>query len=617
MCKYAEAIKYIYSAIERKPNSQLCALLYANSAYCHTQLGNFAQARKDMGISLDMDPFNSTVNSISEFNELTYFQKSTYPMGLDSLHNMFHQYYNETFSINNYSNQDMFMKSDSEVFVSKNLPSLVKYIESLPNEAISGSFLSPLEKGLYFLYRYNYETAMDCLKWASAEDDPSALYYLSAMQFAIGNIKTSYSLAMRAKWNDDDGIILVLSLLLLGSPQLPQQQCQKTLIHSYFNSLISGIYRSLSSSLEDQPIDLGIPSINNGIPKFSFHQNNYPEGFSYELKNPEIISSLITSAAPIGNRFLVVSNSHRQDICIGLAVIQLMQMLKKPKSTSLHKAYSSIGHWIRIFDPMAKLFKRTNDHYYIYFHKNGFDTVLSKYKQNVFGFFKNKFRLISHVEFHEQINSSMSIDDIRPLIKRKIVLYVNSHVSIFYYPESSGDYSFGLLVDPISENNGILSQLSAIWASLMLMIEDNEISYEKCIRFLEKGALFLYHWMLASPISSYSDIIGMVLFRSAMWAFFKKDIISDMPPPIIIQVNTLTLNFFPFFQTSILPKISVSLDPSPSNEEFPSVIENLPTYHHRIQALLNLEFTDSIQNFIDPRDVMEPICGADLNALSH
>ena len=72
-----------------------------------------------------------------------------------------------------------------------------------------------------------------------------------------------------------------------------------------------------------------------------------------------------------------------------------------------------------------------------------------------------------------------------------------------------------------------------------------------------------------------------------------------MPMPIALQIEALFAVDLEMFTTLIKQRYPIHFAKSNEIEMLPDVETELPTYHHRIQALVNLDWTEIINSMLD------------------
>ena len=497
-----------------------------------------------------------------------------------------------------------------------------------------------LAKGLLAMLNFEYKKAYDLFTEAEKQEETELFKYKTYIHYSLGNVSKAYNCSRNYFGQDNYFYFLQMCLRIVTCNDLPSYYDEKSFYAKCANFLIWGIFHSLPMPIVDVPLDLYMPRcLLNGIapevtaPQMAMleedkaaaeqsqdkEEDKKEEKDTKETQKPKSLAESNPSEQDVDKMMKIAqqmkitsSYNTREHICTGLALIQIVQMLNQKQMPSLDTCVASICHWLRLVDATVLFFDRVNEKLKIFLHRGSFDTILKCYSQSVFNYLKSRLvyhlspgiplRLAGKTDIQAAIEQATNPDDLGAIFKTGLTIPISQQVSFFYYREQEG-YSFGIEVNPPTTDQK--EKLNITWCSLSNMLKSKNVSKIETAAFIEKATEFLFTWMYISPITALNDVVGYILFRSVLWAYFGKDVIKSTPEPIIMQIDSYFSNFSPLYQMYILPHIQLTKE-GQSIDGLPQVIEVFPTYLHRIRALLNIRSVD-IPEKCDPREYIKPI----------
>ena len=679
---YSKAIFSYSQAIALNPPSSVLAVIHSNRAYCYTKLEMFQEAHRDVTTSIEIDPINQVINTVSDIYETTYLKKTVLPIKSQRSFQSIPHYatlkYLTTCSeqidesdenkkvlythrANAFAQSSLYKEAVSDYVNArkyiddvKQLPTLAyhtvlahqnTFAEEIIRRCNEQNIDCSLAKGLLAMLNFEYKKAYDFFTEAEKQEETEPFKYKTYIHYSLGNVSKAYNCSRNYFGQDNYFYFLQMCLRIVTCNDLPSYYDEKSFYAICANFLILGIYNSLLVPIVNVPLDLYMPRcLLNGIspqiipsqipiPKpnseqtssseHSEEKNENDDKQSKETKNHESLADLnpseqdIDKMIKIAQQMKITSSPNiREHICTGLALIQIVQMLNQKQMPSLQTCVASICHWLRLIDATILFFDRVNEKLKIFLHRGSFDTILKCYSQSVFNYLKSRLayhlspgiplRMTGKTDIQTAIEQATNPDDLGAIFKTGLTIPISQQVSFFYFREQEG-YSFGIEVNPPTKEQK--EKLDITWCSLVNMLKSKSVSKVETAAFIEKATEFLFTWMYSSPITALNDIVGYILFRSVLWAYFGKDVIKSTPEPIIMQIDSYFSNFSPLYQMYILPHIQLTKE-GQSIKDLPQVVDVFPTYLHRIRALLNIRSVD-IPEKCDPREYIKPIYCSD------
>lgn len=278
-----------------------------------------------------------------------------------------------------------------------------------------------------------------------------------------------------------DSLLLQITLLL-SEPEIPTT-VESTSPYSHFlDHLIHGIYMSLSLPLSCVPADLFIPQFvqrpwinweTNSYENVQYSVANYPDNFDKTIKNMDSISKLFQKSLFLGNYLARNSINNREQVCLGLSLIQLVQMITKdPLNVDLNVAVATVAHWIRMYDPLAALFMRKETPFVIYLQRRGVKSDLTSYHTRVFKSLKSGLAATADLSMQKKIKSATSPEELYEIILSDCCLKIGPNASLFLRFDPLKGVDMGIsLPPPFQSFDSSYAKLVAMWARLMIIIK--------------------------------------------------------------------------------------------------------------------------------------------------
>lgn len=593
------------------------------------------------------------------------------------------------------------------------------------------------------IIKHLYEEAFTSIKVPIFNGESNARSIGAHLHYLCGDI-----LNARAFLTVDDELgclssfdsLLLQITLLLSEPEIPTQ-VESTSAYSHFlDHLIHGIYMSLSLPLSCVPADLFIPQFvqrpwinweTNSYENVQYSVANYPDNFDKTIQNMDNIAKLFQKSLFLGNYLARNSINNREQVCLGLSLIQLVQMITKdPLNVDLNVALATVAHWIRLYDPLSALFMRKETPFVIYLQRRGVKSDLTSYHTRVFKSLKSGLAATADLSMQKRIKSASTPEELYEIILSDCCLKIGPNASLFLRFDPLKGVDMGIsLPPPFQSFDSSYAKLVAMWARLMIIIKggnrereassqfgpekessvlkdlDDNIE-EKMKQLIKQGNSnsqakkppndqeqkkeeetttidqtkekennnnnnndndtkiddnsttnnlqqfqdsleisdfdslsqinsplknsaennnslpiidatdftylmmeFLYEWMQITPIAQCSHTIGHVLFTALLMSYFGVEITKPMPMPIALQIEALFAVDLEMFTTLIKQRYPIHFTKSNEIENLPDVESELPTYHHRIQALIKLDWTEIISTMLDKNANLDQTVG--------
>lgn len=468
------------------------------------------------------------------------------------------------------------------------------------------------------LLSQKYKDAFEFLRISKALNEPASERGLGLLKYVFGDIKGALRISNDLNSPDDQLISQSLSLLAMPDGKLPSRIVCKSPYTICLKYILNGIYQSLSYSISDVPGSLWI-SVEGRKTWYSFFPQEqpktsftYPDGFNFSMPDQITLEKMLNVGFKLGSNLYPNSINCREKTACGLAYLQLIQSIRESTSYPLLNAIADVIHWLRLVDPLAPLFYRF-DMYLIYLKKESFVTELSDYYQQVLEYVKFDLASKTHdALLRDKILSASSADDLFYLNMSNCYSSLPNGASAFIIDQSDHTISFGIYV-PMDEKtiNRFLSKARPIWARMINMISMKKSVDDEYADFLLYALEWLYEYERVIPLMYYSAIVGIIIFAALLSAYFEDKIISQMPDPMIIQMEALLAKDFSCFYKKM--KLILDVKFSSYNEgntnnnnddntnfddkisqyfetlnifDLPEVVNVLPTYHHRLMAFL-------------------------------
>ena len=460
------------------------------------------------------------------------------------------------------------------------------------------------------ILKQNYGLAITIIDELKPKDNPTQ-FTQGMMNMFLGDVMRamgSYVSIESLRWKDEPPGLWE-PILFLSHPEIPLSPVRNTPVGKYLFYVSLGAYQSLTMSLIDVPIELFVPwqvqsawIAKKDVDITGMLQNSFPDDFNKNPIDARMESLLITEGYGLGLIINYNVANVRQHICCGLAFVQLVQYLHIGSMFfSMEKAVSSIGHWIRMYDPTACLFPRTNNSFVAYVARNGVCIKqMEPFQDRVFKMLKNGLAMSSSPQMAAEIKAAATPEDLYDLLMGDVCIKIgdtDSCIAMKMGRAMNVDLCVAVPPDP-NEWHNRFAQLSAIWSHLMLVFNSKRTS-EAASDFLEHAIRWVFEWMQLCPYVDGSNIIGAIVFHSLVCAYFNRQLTSTTLTPFAMQMEALLAANFSVFKAIIQECYQTDYDRPIATRELPRVSDIFPTYHHRHVALYKHCMTDEFRTFFD------------------
>ena len=335
------------------------------------------------------------------------------------------------------------------------------------------------------IIKHLYEEAFSSIKTPIFNDESSARSIGAHLHYLCGDILNARAFLMV---DDEVGCLtqfdslLLQIIFLLSEPEIPTQVDSTSPYSHFLDHLIHGIYMSLSLPLSSVPADLFIPQFvqrpwinwdTTSYENVQYSECSYPENFDKSIKNIDNVAKLFQKSLFLGNYLARNSINNREQVCLGLSLIQLVQMiLKDPFSIDLNVAIATVSHWIRMYDPLAALFMRKETPFVIYLQRRGVKSDLTSYHTRVFKSLKSGLAATADLSMQKKIKSANTPEELYETILSDCCLKVGPNASLFLRFDPLRGVDMGISLPPLHQSfDSSYSKLVAMWAKLMIIIK--------------------------------------------------------------------------------------------------------------------------------------------------
>ncbi|OHT17543.1 hypothetical protein TRFO_02604 [Tritrichomonas foetus] len=452
------------------------------------------------------------------------------------------------------------------------------------------------------IIKHLFEEAISSMKHPIMNGENHARSVAAHLYYLYGDVRNSRVLLLEDEaiegLNGFDSLLIQI-LHLLNEPEIPTQ-VEAAPYSPYLEHLIHGIYISLSLPLLKVPTDLFIPfsaqlswiKWDPKIESSKYPMISYPEGFDKELHNINSIYQLFHKSLILGNFLVRSSINIREQVCLGLSLMQLVQMLQKPLEVDLDTAVATVAHWIRLYDPLAALFLRTETPFVLYLQRRGMKSDLGSYHSRVFKMLRSGLAATADQSVQKDIRAAETPEELYKVVLSDSCIKVGPNASLFLRFDPLKGIDMGIALPAQTKDfRTEYTKLAAIWSRLMVLMSTSE-SVNMVADFTYEMMTFLYEWMQLTPFAQCSHTIGHILFSALLTSYFGVEINKPMPMPLALQFEALLALDLEMFTTLIKQCYPISFSQSSDILNLPTISVELPTYHHRIQALLALDSTD-------------------------
>ena len=422
--------------------------------------------------------------------------------------------------------------------------------------------------------------------------NPRLLEVRMQMNIQLGNYRTAWADAARLE-------NAAFPWMMFFQDRLPSVwDFDKHHQSQYLAMVRDGFFRSFESgSIYETPFDLGIDQhyqnmwVNGEVDR-SFEYSNvdchYPADFEFNLDQKLFSPSLLKDAISYGKLVLSSSRDKRKLACVGFAMLELAQLfdeyLAGGKSVpSLSLILSIAMNWMRLADPSKPVFLSSvascKDNV-IYLEKDGNPTKLHEFIPVVFACFRDNFPVTGLVNW----DGITGPDD---LIRRSPIHFEvqipGSPARVFSCLSRNNRSNFGIIWPSNDNNDSFHRILSRIFMDVKR--GDPELCFEDAL-------LFLFEWLRRKPITAFSKEIGMAIFVALLHSIVGLELDDSLPLGSDIQLLAVFSQSFKQFCQSIKEKFQVQVVKSLKIACLPKIVEVMPNWHLRIQALRFIEESD-------------------------
>jgi hypothetical protein len=440
---------------------------------------------------------------------------------------------------------------------------------------------------------------------AAKKRDAHMFHMLAHLHFFFGDAIGAHKVACTAlerTRSSSAGSSAVELFRYLASPAIPFR-FNSNIVGTYLTVLSVAIYQTLSFEIVDVPLDLFIdPSIQKAWTRGEqlatpTPRTVYPPSFDPDPLDFDEVDPILHRAFVFGEILNPHSSNVRQQICLGLAYLQVMQLLETPLSVSMDNAVDAVGHWIRIYDPVAALFSRTDTPFTIFAARNGNCIKdLAPYQTRIFKMLKNGVAHGADPELSRRIRAADSIPALYHLVRSDCTAqYGSTHFFMRVGPYENFDCGIAVPAWGNSYQQRY-REIDAIWCHLMLL-HCAEVSPEAASDYLNSAIRWVYEFTRFVPLADGSHFIATILFHCLISSYFEVHIRQTRITAVMLQIESLlSLNFDQF--RSLVNKLyplhfAGLLDLS----DFPAIATMFRSYHHRHVALYHVNHSPQFHGY--------------------
>lgn len=288
---------------------------------------------------------------------------------------------------------------------------------------------------------------------------------------------------------------------------------------------------------------------------------------------------------PIGKIILAHTPSDRQASALGLACVEVRQMLQKTITEGINYSLSSvvscICNYIRLYDPLTPLFWRNLVPSAVqpaFLQRNGFHTEMVMIYLRVLTELKNCLGIKD-----DKLNSAQSSEEVWKILKSDIcVKCQTSDAEIFLRKTNKGVMEFGFVVPNNPEHwENSMTKVHLAWTSACLSLGRKESKMD-AVKYAFK---FMYEWMRAWPLTSESHTVGAILFYSLFNSACNAKFTESLPSPIMLQTEALLTGTFKEYFELVCRHFKSNLKIGSLSDDIPDIAEILPSFLSRLRAV--------------------------------
>ena len=458
------------------------------------------------------------------------------------------------------------------------------------------------------ILRQEYGVALKILNEMRPRD--TATQFTHGMMGAlVGDAEKGAQIFVRAERlrnTADDAHALFDVVTFLSNDDIMQGIVSDSIFAKYLFYVSSGVYQSLTMNLIDVPIDLFIPwqiqvcwIAKRDVSIKELQRNVFPDDFNKDPIDTSKEHLLMGRGFDYGLAINPLSANVRQHICCGLALVQLVQYLQQSlKGFTMEKAVSSVGHWIRLYDPLACLFPRTMNSFVAYVTRNGVSIrQMQPYRTRVLNMLKEALTRTMDGDIANEISEARTPEEVYDAVMGDVCVKIGNS-SIILKMGVSLNVDLAVAVPPYAnEWHDKFAKLAALWCHLMFVLKAPRTP-ESAADFLSSSIHWLFDWMQMCPYADGSNIIGSIVFQSLICAYFSLDVDEVKPSPFIIQMEALLAPDYETFFSFIERSYHINFDSVFDIGNIPKVSEIFPTYHHRQVAIQKYSLTGEFRRLV-------------------
>ena len=342
-------------------------------------------------------------------------------------------------------------------------------------------------------------------------------------------------------------------------------------------------------------------------------KNDYFAGNEVPLdyyENNIVTDKIGNAAIKIGKTINMHSPSARQSAAIGFAAIEIRQLLRTHVSTglpiSLENAVSIVGNWLRLVDPISPILWRNllpNAIQPAFIQRGFFYTEIVMIYSRVLQILKDRL-LLDNNDPGGEIKEAQSAGELWEILRSDLSTNCGtSDAEIFLRMTQSGCIEFGFCVPNTQEHwSSTMPKVCTSWCAALLSLGRPNEHLES----IKNAFKFLYEWMRAWPLAAESHTVGSILFYSLFNAATGCTLNDSLPSPIMLQIEALLAPSFSEFYLLVARHFKSTLKQGSLDDQIPYISELLPSFCHRLVALRDIQFAQSISQNTSEVRMKEP-----------
>jgi hypothetical protein len=303
------------------------------------------------------------------------------------------------------------------------------------------------------------------------------------------------------------------------------------------------------------------------------------------VHDPDALSRLLHAAFQYGAILNPMGANVRQQICLGLAFVEVVQLLNDPLTLSMGRVAAAVGHWIRIYDPTASVFMRRKQPFTVFMWRNGLRLhQLDPYLPRVLLMMKNGLVSGAETSMDGRIRAAQTPQALYEAIRGEAAVKTGS-TTLFLRVGKHQNLDFGLSLPSIGASfDQRYTEVDMIWEHLMMM-HGAEVAQEASAGFLHSAIKWVHEWMKLTPVMDGSHYIGSIIFHALLCSYFSIDLTDVRLTPVALHLEALLNADFEQFRGLVVQSYPVAFVESNAIRELPNVLELLATYPQRYLAL--------------------------------